>query len=262
MHGACECAGVLQVLGWGWSWSWGGQSAWLGTPGGAEVLLKPSCPESHGLRDSPSPLQEDSRRDHFPSPILSYSCCGLRAGHNNWGLVYREYEPGVSCAVLALSVISFFWGEAGAREHVSTMWMLRHVLGIPSDDSDVCGLIWWCVCTLGVPRRYFGMRMVPGFCGLMRFVWFCPVAVIFFLNIRWNIGGSGVPPVYTIPVGVFPLVGSRGVSPLGFVWGSLDSVGIRRLELHFPFSLNLLGSTSMIQGGCRLPALLSRSSGL
>jgi len=43
---------------------------------GAEVLLKPSCPESHGLRElSPSPLQEGSRPDPFPSPILSYSRC-------------------------------------------------------------------------------------------------------------------------------------------------------------------------------------------
>jgi len=65
-----------------------------------------------------------------------------------------------------------------------------------------------------------------------------------------------------IPVGVFPPVGSRGVSPLGFVWGGFASVGVWRLELHFPFSLNLLRSTSVVQGGCRLPGRLSRSSGL
>ena len=56
--------------------------------------------------------------------------------------------------------------------------------------------------------------------------------------------------MYTIPVGVFPLVGSRGVSPLGFVWGGgFDGVEVQRLELHFPFSLNLLGSTSKTAGG-------------
>ena len=79
----CLCVGGIRVVNLGarvplgtltlWGGRWGGAEEAnqhdRGHLAGAEVLLKPSCPESHGLHESPSLLQEDSRRDPFPSHV-------------------------------------------------------------------------------------------------------------------------------------------------------------------------------------------------
>ena len=87
---------------------------------------------------------------------------------------------------------------------------------------------------------------------------FCAV----YCGSTWRIEKVSVdPPVCLclLPVGAVPLVGFSGVSPLGFVGWGFCSVGVRWLELLFPFSLKSLGGTSVVPGW--LPVYLVASLG-